>query len=279
MITIKKNTYGGFDWHDACTRTEFLMNGKSFDFSSKENAQKAVIENIISEYPYAEQDIRKAFETGEELEFPAKVPVYDDNNAITGYEDCATDIFDGKVYHELHVYINPKELSFTSDYLYGQVSYNTHYYIEEVQNPSYMVIENFLAVTKGVPSVERTYHEPFKELSEAKAYKESLKPHDKYSSEVYIACVDIDKINEVWLDNQRKAFNFFKERPEYLYDETFSPWAEHHYENIVNAEIKRIEDAIEYENKKLNHCAYERSDLMYIEALKSRLEELENIEF
>ena len=45
----------------------------------------------------------------------------------------------------------------------------------------------------------------------------------------------------------------------------------------MDERIEELEKEIEYEEKKLDICAYGTSDLMYIEGLKSELEELNSI--
>lgn len=45
----------------------------------------------------------------------------------------------------------------------------------------------------------------------------------------------------------------------------------------IERRIEELEKEIEYEEKKLDICAYGTSDLMYIEGLKSELEELNSI--
>lgn len=42
-------------------------------------------------------------------------------------------------------------------------------------------------------------------------------------------------------------------------------------------EIKKLKKEIEYEEKRLNVCGYGTKDLYYLESLKNRLEELENL--
>lgn len=42
-------------------------------------------------------------------------------------------------------------------------------------------------------------------------------------------------------------------------------------------EIEKLKKEIEYEEKRLNVCGYGTKDLYYLESLKNRLEELENL--
>jgi hypothetical protein len=234
MITLKKNTYGGIDWHDSKTTVTFILteNG-SYDHLSEDNAKKAMMNHIISQFPEETEKIIKAFEINEPVEFPIKIGHYDANGEYIedSYGEVITE--NDKVYYEDVVTIYPKELKVYTEYMFGQVSYSTYYYIEEVESPVYAVIENFLAVTKGVSSIERIYCEPFKTLEEADAYKTQFKRHDNFTTEVYIAVFDLDKINQKWYKNQLKVIEILKKQPGLLYDNTFSPWAETHYENLI----------------------------------------------
>ncbi len=45
---------------------------------------------------------------------------------------------------------------------------------------------------------------------------------------------------------------------------------------ILEERAEELENEIEYEEKKLDVCAYGTSDLMYIEGLKSELAEIQN---
>lgn len=233
MITLKKSTYGGFDWHDSTTTTAFILTEDgSYDHLSEDGARKAMINDIVAKYPEEAEKILKAFETNKSITFPIKTGHYDTNGEYI--EDSYGEVIveDGKTYYEDSVTVSPEELEVSTEYCFGQVEYWTYYYIKEIENPVYAVIENFLAVTKGVSSIERMYHRPFSTLKEAESYKAQLKLHNKWDTEVYIAVFDLDKINQDWYKNQLKVIEVLEKQPELLYADSFSPWAETHYENI-----------------------------------------------
>ena len=235
MITLHKATYGGIDWHDSNTRIKFLCSEpNNYDFGTLDNAKQAMIEDIVSQYPYEEERIRKAFETNEEIEFPAKVNIYDKTGNKIGFDYGEIYNYNGKIHYESTVIINPSKLEFCQDFGFGQVDYIITYYIEEVKNPVYAVIENFLAVTKGVPTVERIYHKPFASYEEAKEYMSSLKAHTDYDTEIYIACFDADAVNKEWYEYQLKVIKLLEDNKELsLYDDTFSPFVKVHYEKLA----------------------------------------------
>ena len=80
MITLKKCTYGGIDWHDSKTMIAFILTEDgSYDHLSEDNARMVMRDNIISQFPDEAEKIIKAFETNEPVEFPIKVGHYDAN--------------------------------------------------------------------------------------------------------------------------------------------------------------------------------------------------------
>ena len=233
MITLKRSTYGGIDWHDSKTTIAFVLaEDGGYDHLSEDNARIAMRNNIISQFPEEAEKILKAFETNKPVEFPIKAGHYDANGEYI--EDSYGEVIveNGKTYYEASVKVNPEKLKVSTEYYFGQINFCTYYYIEEVKNPVYAVIENFLAVTKGVPSIERMYHKPFNTLEEAEAYKEQLKPHENYNTEVYIAVFDLDNINQDWYNNQIKVIEILEQKPELLYADSFNPYVKAHYENV-----------------------------------------------
>lgn len=143
----------------------------------------------------------------------------------------------GKVTHENEVTlsINEKgELIIVNDYMWGQVSYKSTYVINEVKNPVYAVIENFLSPSKYYDCIERLWHEPFATYKEAITYKASFVPHEDWDTDVYIACLDLDEINKDWYNAQLNIITLLEQNCLDIYDSTFSPWTTEH-EKRINA--------------------------------------------
>lgn len=235
MIVIKKDRYGGIDWHDSHSTFEYIKPSENnFGYASIEDAKKAIIEDIVKEFPDEEEKIREAFVSGKDVTFPIKINKYDEKGNIIGFDYGDTDVYEGQTYYEASVTIIPSKWECIEEYMFGQIDYHIYYTIQELENPTYAVIENFLAITKGVPNVERIYHRPFESYAEAKAYLDSFKPHEEWNVQMYIACWDINKINKEWYDLQLKVIDILDTNPELLYDNSFSPYVKQHYENLTN---------------------------------------------
>lgn len=238
MITLHKSTYGGMDWHDSKMTIDYIKpSDEEYGYETTDDVYKALINDIVKEHPYAEDMIRNAFATNKPVTFPTKCPKYNEAGDIIDYELFGKVTHDGKhTYYESSVKINPEQLTCYMELLYGQFTYSTTYYITELKTPVYAVIENFLSVTKGVPSIERMYHRPFDSYAEAKAYMDKFIPHENYSTQVYIACFDVDTVKKEWYDLQIKIIEILEnsENSNLLYDsDTFSPYAKYHYDNLT----------------------------------------------
>ena len=234
MFIIRKETYGGIDWHDSCTTVDYIKpNDNEYGYDSTKSANKAIINDLVAKYPYAEQEIRNAFATSKYTEFPAKVNQYDNNGNIIGMDYGTPETYDGQTINESTVRIWPKELKYNQDYVYGQVDYHTYYTIVEIKQPIYAVIENFLAIRKGIDSIERMYHKPFESYQDALQYMNNFKPHSDYRVQIYIACFDMNSVKQEWFDSQMQIIEKLEKNPDLLYDKSFSPFTLKHYENIT----------------------------------------------
>lgn len=233
MYIVRRENYGGIDWHDSCTTVDYVKpNNDTFGYDDYDTAKAAIINHMISIFPYEEQTIRNAFATGENTEFPAKVNHYDNKGNIIDFDYGETETYDGIEYHESTVKINPEKLNYTQDFLYGQVDYHIYYTITEIQNPVYAVIENFLAIRKGIDSIERMYHRPFDSYQNALQYMNNFKPHSGYRVQMYIACFDMNNVKHEWFNLQMQIIDILEKNPDLLYDDTFSPFSQKHLENI-----------------------------------------------
>lgn len=238
MFVVIDNTYGGIDWHDSCTRTNYIKPSEDkFGFDTYEDAHRALIESIVQIYPEHESKIRSAFATGQEISFPIPVeeccqePPYD---VISKRDPEVITDNDGKTYYENEVCIIPSELKICTDYMFGQVSYVAYYKIKELKNPVYAVIENFLAPTKGVDSVERMYHKPFATVKEANDYIKSAIFHENtHRVQIYIAVFDTDTVNKKWLDLQYQIIELMdKFDDDMIHDDSFCLYSKTHLENL-----------------------------------------------
>ena len=102
------------------------------------------------------------------------------------YKDCESCEMNGQTYLEQEAVFDGSKLTFSWDYAFGQVSYITSYYVEDIPDDQngYIVTEDFLAPVKGVPLVQRLYHDIFDQIGESEDYvRENLKLHNFQHSE------------------------------------------------------------------------------------------------
>lgn len=101
-------------------------------------------------------------------------------------------------------------------YAFGQGFYETEYTVEDIakENVCYIPEEQFYAMYKRFPLIERFYHEPFSRYDEAVTFLESMKKHDP-KSEVVILVHDRPKIMETdWYKANMKVVEELRSHPE-----------------------------------------------------------------
>lgn len=131
----------------------------------------------------------------------------------------------------------------TRDYAFGQVSYITTYYVEDIPDDQlgYIVTEDFLAPAKGVPLVQRLYHDIFDEQAAAQSYAENLKPHDlQYPKSIvtFLVCNKGNVSQEKWYQQQKEAMLLMEEKGQTYLDESFCIFAKTHIENLKKLPTK-----------------------------------------
>ena len=151
---ITASTYGGIDWHDSRTIYEQLRNNGSFNIG-KEVVPEVIADDIARDFPYVENIREKILQALSEkncFRFAIKTEDTDSEGKIT-YEDCESCEMNGQIYLEQESVFDGSELTFSRDYAFGQVSYLTSYYVEDIPDDQlgYIVTEDFLAPLKGAP--------------------------------------------------------------------------------------------------------------------------------
>lgn len=236
MFTCKVDTYGGMDWHDSCTRTEYIKSSENeFGFDSYKEAKEALINDIIKTFPKHEDLIRKSFDKEECITFPVQIEKEDPLTHKVIKKDPEKIIDEnGIVYYENEVTLDPSQMKLKMEYMFGQVNYSSYYKINEVKHPVYAVIENFLAPFKGIPSVERMYHKPFDSVKEASDYIKHTKFHTKtHNVQVYIAVFDLNKVNTEWYENQLQVIDLMGQfKKDMILDNSFRIYPESHIEAL-----------------------------------------------
>lgn len=235
---ITSSTYGGIDWHDSRTIYEQLKSGGSYDIR-EEMVPEAIADDIAKDFPYVEDIREKILQALSEkscFRFAIKEEETDSEGNVT-YKDCETSEFDGQTYLEREAVFDGSKRTFRRDYAFGQVSYITNYYVEDIPDDQlgYIVTEDFLAPTKGVPLVQRLYHDIFDDQDAAQSYAENLKLHDfKYSTSIvaFLVCNKGNVTRQEWYQQQKEAMQLMEEKGQTYLDDSFQIFAKCHIENL-----------------------------------------------
>lgn len=201
---IKKFHYGGVDYHDAKERIWQLKWNDQLDIPEDE-VKACILADLMERFPYADRErIQAALREEEAYSFP--IPVMEDGKLIYGQEyegwwPEQADIFGYRV---------------SESYSFGQVFYETEYRVTDIakEHVCYIPEEQFYAVYKGEPIIERFYHEPFERYEEAVLFMDSIEKHD-LKSELVILVHDRLKIVETeWYKENMRVVEELRLHPE-----------------------------------------------------------------
>lgn len=206
MKIIFYDQYGGIDWHDSCSITEYLKDTDgSYDIKSdpdeiiatnlydmisqmkETSTEKGVVvsETYLKSYPASADEIFKLIKKGE----------------VFGYESEPDKEFGVS---KIYVSYDPAKKELSYGYCYGQISYSGTFVEDEIadEDVRYFVCENILAPNKGIPSVLRFYEEPYTDLNEALTALDNLELKN-YNSRKELIIQSEDKSNPKWLQANR----------------------------------------------------------------------------
>ena len=158
-------------------------------------------------------------------------------------KDCGTYETDGRTYYENEATFDGEKKTLTLDYAFGQVSYITTYYVEDIPDDQlgYMVTEDFLAPVKGVPLVQRLYHDIFDNPDAAQNYADNLKLHDlSYPKSIvtFLVCNKQKISGHPWYQNEKEAMRLMEEKGQTYLDDSFHIFARRHIENLKKLSTK-----------------------------------------
>ncbi len=241
---ITASTYGGIDWHDSRTINEQLKSSGSYNIR-KEMVPEVIADDIAKDFPYVEyirEKVMQALDQKTCFRFAIKAAETDSEGKIT-YKECESYEMDGQTYLEQEAVFDGSGLTLSRDYAFGQVSYITTYYVEDIPDHQlgYIVTENFLAPTKGVDLVERLYHDIFNELETAQDYADNLKLHGfKYPISIvtFLVCNKESVLQTEWYKQQKEAMRLMEEKEQTYLDDSFHIFAKHHIENLKKLSTK-----------------------------------------
>lgn len=241
---ITASTYGGIDWHDSRTRNEQLKRDGSYNIG-KEMVPEVIADDIAKDFPYVEnirEKILQALSQKTCFQFAIKAKETDSEGKTT-YKDCESCEMNGQTYLEQEAVFDGNELTLSRDYAYGQVSYITSYYVEDIPDNQlgFIVTEDFIAPVKGVPLVQRMYHDIFDDQDTAQSYADNLKLHDfKYPTSVvtFHVCNKRKVSQEKWYQQQKEVMRLMEEKGQTYQDESFCIFAKTHIENLKKLPTK-----------------------------------------
>ena len=235
---ITASTYGGIDWHDSRTIHEQLKSNGSYNIE-KDKVPEAIADDIAGDFPYVEDIREKVLQALSEkscFHFMVKSEEKDNMGNVL-YKDCAVYEDDGQIYYEAGAAFDGEKMTLTQEYAFGQVSYTTSYYVEDIPDDQlgYIVTEDFLAPYKDIPVVQRMYHDIFDDQDAAQSYAENLKLHDfKYSTSIvaFLVCNKGNVPRQEWYQQQKEAMQLMEEKGQTYLDDSFQIFAKCHIENL-----------------------------------------------
>jgi hypothetical protein len=241
---ITASTYGGIDWHDSRTILEQLKNNGSFNIKA-DQVPETIADDIAKDFAYVEnirEKIVKALSEKSCFQFMIKSEEKDTAGNVT-YKDCGTHETDERTYYENEAPFDGENQTLTRDYAFGQVSYITTYYVEDIPDDQlgYMVTEDFLAPVKGVPLVQRLYHDIFDNPDAAQNYADNLKLHDlSYPKSIvtFLVCNKQKISGHPWYQNEKEAMRLMTEKGQAYLDDSFCIFTKNHIETLKKLPTK-----------------------------------------
>lgn len=241
---ITASIYGGIDWHDCRTINEQLKSNGSYNMR-KEMVPEVIADDIARDFPYVEnirEKILQALDQKTCFQFAIKAEETDSEGKTT-YKDCESCKINGQTYLEREAVFDGSELTLSRDYAFGQVSYITSYYVEDIPDDQlgYIVTEDFLAPVKGVPLVQRLYHDIFDNQDTTLNYAENLKLHDlKYPKSIvtFLICNRQKTSRQTWYQNEMEAIKLMEKKGQTYLDDSFCIFTKGHIENLKKISTK-----------------------------------------
>ena len=235
---ITASTYGGIDWHDSRTIHEQLKSNGSYNIE-KDKVPEAIAEDIAKGFPYVEDIREKVLQAlSEKSCFRFMIKSEEKDSAgNASYQDCATYEAGGHVFYESTAAFDGGKQTLTQEYAFGQASYTTAYYVEDIPDSQlgYIVTEDFLAPVKGVPVVQRMYHDIFDRQDAAQSYAESLQLHEfQYPASIvtFLVCNKGKVSHNEWYRLQKEAMRMMDEKGQTHLDGSFHIFVKCHIKNL-----------------------------------------------
>ncbi len=263
MKFIKVNTYGGVDWHDSFSKNVFLQENGSYAIT---NVDKTIVDYIVSFIADCingidedKRNLINCIATREGVEEALK----NKEKKFKLFSSAEHDYIDQDgmkiTYIDIEVTFDAEKMEIEESYACGQCSYTQYIDVLDIAESDvrYIVCENFLCPTKGVPSIERMYQLPVKTQAEAEKIFSEMKLHkeEEYanvwtSSEKELLIDSVDNLlSSAWYANQVVAINEVKSLEKTIreygnntYDVPFAMYVDQHIK-LVKDTKQEIWDA------------------------------------
>ena len=242
---ITASTYGGIDWHDSHTIHKQLEINGSYNIGIG-LIPEAIADDIVRDFPYVEDLREKILQALSEkicFQFDFKDMETDSAGNVT-YRDSPTFEGDGRIYYEREAVFDGSKQALTRNYAFGQISYTTTYHVEEIPDDQlgYIVTEDFLAPSKGIPLVQRLYHDIFDGQDAAQSYAKSLRLHEfKYTTSIvtFLVCNKKKVSQDEWYLQQKEAMRLMEEKGQTYLDDSFHIFTRCHIESLKKLENRK----------------------------------------
>ena len=168
--------YGGMDWHDCHSISEQLMFNRRFEIPEEEK-DNVIIDFIYSHFRLGitKDELKDKYIDFLNTKKSEEIPILEDDGSLPNKYNG-----NGYISYEQSIsFMERKDtiIAINESYYFGQFDFTISFYEDEIEDPCYIVYENFLAPTKGVDSVERMYVDLFEDFYEAKKYYKSMQLH------------------------------------------------------------------------------------------------------
>ena len=205
VYQLYRENISGVDWHDMAMIEQPMC---EMSDKNEKKVKEIIFNDIITHYPGIDENAVKAVLNGT-MDNYCFIEEQKDGVA-TGRFFTLEDIQNSWEYWELSL----REKNNTSvfqevrvSFLY-QFEYNVTYWVDEISNPKYFVIETLGAPYKGCMEVRKILAGPFDTREEANVVKEIVTPHEyDGAQDVDVFAIDISKQNaQEWLKYANEIF-------------------------------------------------------------------------
>lgn len=212
LTFVEMENYGGMDWHDCSTTTKMLREKGSYAVT---NPLACIAEDIHETL----SNLRIDYSNQNSIRLESVPSV----SEILKYLEDGSGFYlhnetEDSVFYQLEASWIPNEMAL--DLQLDQCSYKQTYTIRHIDeaNVRYFVTENFHAISKGIPTIERFYSRPVTDLTEAQKLYNEIPLHSElslYGSDKELIVFDISCIAEsAWYKTNMQIIALLEQIPD-----------------------------------------------------------------